>query len=100
MTCKICVNIEKIIAKGWFDIDYEGTCDTCGNNINFEHLTVKYKEDVILRKKRFHVFETKINVVCLSCGVSAYGIKLYCEGWESFCLSLFERAFVEIENDN
>lgn len=95
MKCNICKNKEEIIAKGWHDIDYDATCDLCGNNIKFDAITVRYKSDVNVRGKRFHLFNTKIVIACLSCGVSGKGIKMYCGDWEAGCFALFEKKFVE-----
>ena len=69
MSCSVCKYKEEIIAKGWHDIDYDATCDPCGNNIKFDKITVKYEKDVNVRGKRFHLFSTKIVVACLSSSV-------------------------------
>jgi hypothetical protein len=97
MTCKICINKEKIMAKDWFDIDFDGTCDICGNTITFESITVKYWEDDIHRGKRFHKFYTKIITACVSCGIGGKGIKLYCGDWEDTLPALFENVEVPVE---
>jgi len=99
MTCYICTNKEKIIEMGWHVIDYSATCDICGNPISFDEIAVKYREDKQIRGHLFHVFHTKIKIVCMSCGIGGYGLKIYCGDWENGVKKLFVKESVEVENE-